>query len=518
MSFQAIGLSTVVTFYAIFFAVGAFAGRRRDHGATSNELLLASRQLPLLVGVLTMTATWVGGGYINGTAEYVYGNGLLYAQAPWGYALSLIVGGLVFAGPMRRLGFTTLMDLFERRYDKRIAAVLFVPALLGEIFWSAAILNALGTTLVTVLDLGDYVQEAILISAAIAVGYTVMGGLRSVSYTDTLQLFCIFAFLCLAIPFALEYTGGLEAVVSNYRSNFGENANLVPPAAAWTAQRGYFGWSWSDFSLLLIFGGIPWQVYFQRVLACRDDKTAVRFSILAGVGCLIIAVPAVLIGMIGTSVDWSTTAAQVPPESPSVILPYVLRFLTPPLIAALGLGAVAAAVMSSVDSSILSASSMFACNVYRPLLRESASDRELKIVLRFGVVAVGAAAAILALSVQSVYVLWALCGDLVYVILFPQLVAGLFLPGSNKIGAVAGIVVGFVLRAGGGEPLLGIPMLFPYPLVDAEGVSQFPFRTTAMLASLVTIIVVSMATRRWSAPRPLELAENSGDEAAARMP
>jgi len=40
------------------------------------------------------SATWVGGGYINGTAEVVYGSGLVWSQAPWGYALSLVVGEL----------------------------------------------------------------------------------------------------------------------------------------------------------------------------------------------------------------------------------------------------------------------------------------------------------------------------------------------------------------------------------------------------------------------------------------
>lgn len=42
------------------------------------------------------SATWVGGGYINGTAEIIYSNGLLWCQAPFGYALSLVFGNLSF--------------------------------------------------------------------------------------------------------------------------------------------------------------------------------------------------------------------------------------------------------------------------------------------------------------------------------------------------------------------------------------------------------------------------------------
>ena len=60
----------------------------------------------LFIGVFTMTATWVGGGYINATAQMVYSNGggLLWTQAPFGYAISLAIGGILFAEKMREKG------------------------------------------------------------------------------------------------------------------------------------------------------------------------------------------------------------------------------------------------------------------------------------------------------------------------------------------------------------------------------------------------------------------------------
>jgi len=115
-------------------------------------MVLAGRRLGLAVGVFTMTATWVDGGYLNGTAEATYGSGLLHVQAPWGYALSLVLGGLWFAPAMRRHGFTTLLDPFERRFGKNAAALLYIPALTGEVFWTAAVLMALGTTFGMLLD------------------------------------------------------------------------------------------------------------------------------------------------------------------------------------------------------------------------------------------------------------------------------------------------------------------------------------------------------------------------------
>ena len=56
--------------------------------------MLAGRNIGMFVGIFTMTATWVGGGYINGTAEVVFRDGLIWCQAPLGYALSLMLGKL----------------------------------------------------------------------------------------------------------------------------------------------------------------------------------------------------------------------------------------------------------------------------------------------------------------------------------------------------------------------------------------------------------------------------------------
>ncbi len=470
----------------LIFGVGVWAGRRRDDQTSRSQLLLAGRQLPLIVGVLTMTATWVGGGYINGTAEAVYDPdlGIVWTQAPWGYALSMVLGGLFFARRMRRANYTTLLDPFEERYGKATAAWLFFPALLGELFWSAAILVALGTTFATVLSFD--VTTSILISAAVAVGYTVIGGLWSVAYTDVVQLLCMLGGLCVAIPFAVSRVGGVDAVW--------EAAAVQMPAF----PTGAGIWPWMDMALLLCLGGIPWQVYFQRVLAARDERTAVRLSLAAAVGCLIMAVPAVVIGAVGIAADWSGTAAGEAP-APAMVLPSVLVELTPPVIAVIGLGAVAAAVMSSVDSSILSASSLFVWNVYRPLLRPAADDREIGRVVRVAVVVAGIAAACLALSVQSVYALWYLCADLVYVVLFPQLVMVLYSRRANRQGALCGAVVGLVLRLGGGEPFLGIPAWIPYPLTDADGQTSFPFRTFSMLAGVITIWLVSWLTAKMTA-------------------
>nr|WP_240511841.1 sodium:solute symporter family protein [Paludifilum halophilum] len=497
------GLFFMLISYALVYYIGAVtAGKKSDN---LSDMMLGGRQVPIWISMFTMAATWVGGGYINGTAESSYASGLVWVQAPWGYALSLIIGGIFYARKMRRYQFTTMLDPLEARFGDRVTGVLFLPALAGEIFWSGAILTALGTTFGTILGL-DF-TTSIILSAAIAVAYTVVGGLWSVVYTDVLQFGIIIVGLYLVVPFALGETGGFAQNWSNYvtgMEQMGSNfSSLIPPLDGWKdPDWGPYYWNWWDSALLLIFGGIPWQVYFQRVLSAKSEKTAMWLSILAGFWAIIAAIPAALIGVIGFNTDWAALGASEP-ETSALILPYVLRYLTPELIGALGLGALAAAVMSSVDSSILSASSLASWNVYRPLVKPKASGEQLQKIIKRSIVIIGVAATLIALNVKSVYELWYLSSDFVYCMLFPQLTMALFFKGANRYGSIAGLVVAFILRFGGGEPVLGIPQIIPYPMVE-DGAVLFPFRTLAMVSSLIAIYVVSKLTAKICPPRPLK--------------
>lgn len=484
------GIASMAVLYLLVFGIGMWASRPRTGGDASDldELMLAGRSLPIWVGLLTMTATWVGGGYISGTAEQTFSRGLLWgAQAGLGYAAALILGGLIFARVMRRHGFSTLVDPLEARYGRRAAAVLMIPAVLAEVFWSAAILVALGTTFGTVL--GIDLTTAILSSAVVAVAYTVFGGLRAVAYTDVVQLFLILVGLGLAIPFVVGAAGGLGA--------------LDPGPLRFETPRE--GIEYGDWMLVFILGGIPWNVYFQRILAAPSPRSAARTSIGAGVLCATMAVPPLLLGLAGRAIDWSsldTGGVDVVPllaENPALVLPFLLRYAVPLWIGMLGLGAIAAAVMSSVDSSILSGASLLAWNGYRRLLRPRATAAQITRLVRALVVVLGSLATALALTVSSVAALWYLCGDIVYTVLFPQLTLALFDRGANRTGAMCGLAVSVLLRLSAGEPTLGLPALLP--LLQLDG--PLPTRTLAMVAGLVTAVVVSRLTARRDPPRAL---------------
>ncbi|KAL1414951.1 hypothetical protein MTO96_029992 [Rhipicephalus appendiculatus] len=115
--------------------------------------------------------------------------------------------------------------------------------------------------------------------------------------------------------------------------------------------------------------------------------------------------------------------------------------------------------------------------------------------MRLAIVLVGALATFMALTAESIYGLWYLSSDLVYVILFPQLVCVVYLKEYvNTYGSFAAYVVGCFFRAGGGESILKIPPFIKYPFYDYENDKQlFPFRTFSMVLSFFTLLAVSGA-------------------------
>nr|XP_037276825.1 high-affinity choline transporter 1-like [Rhipicephalus microplus] len=491
MAINVPGLVAIVFFYLVILVVGIWAGRKggdQIKGSQSasvgeqSNIMLAGRNIGLFVGVFTMTATWVGGGYINGTAEVVYVSGLAWCQAPFGYAISLAIGGNLFAVKMRNAGYKTMLDPFQKHFGARMGGLLFLPALCGEVFWSAAILAALGATVEVILEFER--RESVIASACIALFYTFTGGLYSVAYTDVVQLVAIFFGLWLCLPFAMFHEA--VGVISYPKNDF-----------IGTVEWQDFGIYW-DSMLLLMMGGIPWQVYFQRVLSSRTAEGAELLSYMAALGCLFMAIPPVVIGAVAKAASKWTTAGYTKPvplvgEASSLTLPLVLQYLTPGFVSAMGLGAVSAAVMSSSDSSILSAASMFAWNIYRLTFRQQASEGEVIWIMRLSILVVGALATYMALTAESVYALWYLSSDLVYVILFPQLLSVVYLTDYvNTYGSLAAYLVGGFFRAAGGEALLGIPAFIYYPYYDDENqLQRFPFRTFAMCMCFITLLVVS---------------------------
>lgn len=123
-----------------------------------------------------------------------------------------------------------------------------------------------------------------------------------------------------------------------------------------------------------------------------------------------------------------------------------------------------------------------------------ASDSEIVWVMRSTIFVFGALATAMALLTHSVYGLWYLSSDLVYIIIFPQLLCVLFVKGTNTYGAIVGYLFGLLLRITGGEPYLQLKPLIFYPgwyKDEDRYIQRFPFKTMSMLTSFLTNIGVS---------------------------
>ncbi|XP_042146837.1 high-affinity choline transporter 1-like [Ixodes scapularis] len=215
--------------------------------------------------------------------------------------------------------------------------------------------------------------------------------------------------------------------------------------------------------------------------------------------CFFLTIPAALIGAASKTANFTAAGYPGPAvlDDSGAVIASAIRYMTPNTVSILGLAAITSAVLSSADSSMLSASTMITQNIYRTTLRPRATVLEIGLVLRLAIWIMGAVATVMALYVNSVSDFWALSSDAVYVLLFPQLV-GVFYARkrTNSYGSFIGFSVGALFRVLCGEPLVNLPVILKLPMYDERLGQQFPFRTLSMVLSFVTLMATSHLAKR----------------------
>ncbi|XP_034533905.1 high-affinity choline transporter 1-like [Notolabrus celidotus] len=486
------GLIMMVIFYLAVLGIGIWASlksRRMEKSSLGGQIevsFLANRKVSLAVGVFTMTATWVGGAFIIGVAETVFDptKGLLWALIPLQMSVSFIIGGLFFAKPMRDKNYVTMMDPFQRKYGKTLTAFLAIIPFISEMMWVPVTLISLGVTVSVFSDL--HLSVCIWISAAVAIIYTVLGGLYSVAFTDVIQLSLVFCSLWLCAPFVLA---------SNVYTDITQTAFNHTSRAPWLGRIEFHDvWRWIDNFLAMSVGNLAFQDFHQRTLSSSSTSTARMICFVAAGVVLILGIPPVLIGAVAASTDWNATSYGSPSPyergEAAMVLPIILLHLTPTPVFVVGMGAIAGAAMSSTDSCLLAATSIFTTNIYK-VVRHQASDQELQWVIRSSIVLVGIVGTSFTYLDTSILAFWILSSDLTYTIMLPQLICILFIRVSNPYGAITGYIIAFVMRVLCGEPVLNLPVILHFPgctLVDGVYVQRSPFKTICMLTSLVSIV------------------------------
>src|SRR5262245_14141078 len=352
---------------------------------TEADYLLGGRRLGFTMMTFSLFATWFGAEACLGAAGASYAHGLAGGRAdPFGYTICLLLMGVVFAIPLRRTGAFTLADVFRTRFSpltEKLVVVFLVPA---SVLWGAAQIRALGQVMSSLLGLP--LEAMIALAAGAVLLYTVTGGFRADVVTDLVQgIALIIGLLVLGVRVVIHPGGpaaAWHAAASHVAAHAGE------PVARESALVGLEAW------LVPIVGSITAQEMAARVMASRTPELARRTSIAAAAMYLAVGMVPLALGLLG--------AGRVPGlRDPEEVIPALARQHLNGFGSVMLIGALAAAIFSTVDSNLLSASSMVSHNVI--IAGRAMSERRRVAIARIGVLAAGLIAMVLAWTRDSIY-------------------------------------------------------------------------------------------------------------------
>jgi Na+/proline symporter len=355
-------------------AVGFWAARQIG---SEDDFLVAGRRLGPVLAASSIFATWFGAESCVGAAGSAYDHGLhADTTEPFAYGLCLVLMGLFFATRLHAARVTTLADYFAQRFGhgpERLVAVLLLPS---SLLWAAAQVRAFGHVVASNADGAVTETTATWIAAAVAILYTVSGGLLADVYTDVVQG----ALLLLGL--------GVLGIAVWQHLPAAETAAAATPAAA-AAATTLSGLDVAEAWAVPICGSIVAQEALSRCLAARSPGVARNAALWGGGVYLLVGLVPLSIGLVGPRLAPGLA-------DPETLLPHLSSTLLPAVLNLVFAGALISAILSTVDSCLLVASSI----VVRNLLprRGAGPDKGRLALARLAAAVAGGIALALALS------------------------------------------------------------------------------------------------------------------------
>jgi SSS family solute:Na+ symporter len=339
---------------------------------------------------------------------------------------------LTFLAPkFRAATVKTVPEFFRRRYGKATGLITAIIMLVPLIGLTEGQFVASATILSTMLGIGY--KPAIIIVAAVVIVYSVMGGLWSVTLTDFVQVFMIIIGMIIAIPFALNTAGGWDNVVANV------------PAETFNMFQGYTPVGVISLTIMYVATFTVGQEAVSRYYAARDGKAARQGSILAALINFIYAFVPAILGIITLALmNMGIFSAD---EFASVGARYALPVLAvrtmPGIICGLLFAGIISATMSSSDSDLLGAGSIFANDIYHAVLKPNADSKEVMHVTQITMVIVGLIAMFAALfNTTSLITILTFSFTLRAAGTFFPYVLGHYWKGGSSAGTIAALITG----------------------------------------------------------------------------
>ena len=377
-------LLALLAFLGLQLGIGMYLSKRI---ASEADYLIGGRSLGYTLTTFSLFATWFGAETVIGSSTTMYGEGFsLASPEPFGYGLCLVLMGALLARPLWNRGLTTLADLYRQRFGtgvERLAAVLLIPS---SVLWAGAQIRAFGQVLATASLLTP--ETGITIAALFVVAYTMYGGLLADAVTDVLQGIILTIGLVVTLWAVVARVGGPAEAVHLLATT--DRVNLTPAAAGpvWLAVE-----AWA----IPVIGSLTATEIVSRVIAARTATVAQRSSLAAGAMYM-------LVGSIPVVIALLAGALVTDLSNPEQLLPTIARDSLPPVLFAVFAGGLIAAILSTVDSTLLVASGLLSHNLIVPLAK--VQDEALKVrIARAGVVGFGVLAWFLALNSDGVFAL-----------------------------------------------------------------------------------------------------------------
>ncbi|MGH8179307.1 MAG: sodium/proline symporter PutP [Steroidobacter sp.] len=443
-------IGTIVVYMSVCLVLGYIAWRRTANLA---DFILGGRSLGSWVTALSAQATDMSGWLLMGLPGLAYASGF---DAMW-MAGGLIIGTWAnwrfVAAPLRARtealeNSLTLPDYFERRFNDRSRLLRTITALLilvFFIFYTSSGFVAAGKLFQTLFGI-EYAW-AMFWGSIVMLAYTFFGGFLAVSWSDVLQGSLMFGALVLVAVLGLGLAGGVNETFAAIQAR---DPTLLDPAIGANGQAlGAIG----VISLVAWGLGYPGQPHIlARFMAIKSPAQLTTARRVAMSWVITVLSAAMIVGVTGVLVlDQQLQGG----DAEKVFILMSTTFLHP-VLAGVCLAGILAAVMSTAAAQLLVASSAFAQDLYKGLVRPASSGKELLWVGRGAVLTVSVLAFVLALNPDSTVldlVAWAWAG---FGSAFgPAIVLSLYWPRMTRNGALAGMVVGgltvIVWKQGAGE-------------------------------------------------------------------
>ncbi|ART61991.1 sodium/proline symporter PutP [Kushneria marisflavi] len=478
---------SLFAYFALMIAIGVYA--MRTSTSTSEDYMLGGRTLSPQVAALSAGASDMSGWLLLGLPGAMFASGLGSAWIGVGLLVGAFFNWLLVAPRLREQtvhygNAITIPAFLANRFPTRAMSLRVVSAIVIVVFFSiytasglvagGKLFQSAFAGLINIGGLGDY-GTGIVITLGVVLVYTVVGGFLAVSLTDFVQG-CIMMLALVIMPAVVLFGEGGGGF-----SQAAQTLNEVDPTLlSWTDGLTFIGWLSAVTWGLGYFGQPHIIVRFMAIRSLKDVPVARNIGMS---WMLISMIGAVSLGIFGRAYA-VRNGMQI--EDPETIFIILANLLFHPLVTGFLYAALLAAIMSTISSQLLVASSSLTEDFYRLFLRKEASEKEAVTVGRVSVLLVGIVAAIIASDPNSqvlglVSNAWAGFGAA----FGPLILLSLMWSRTNGAGAIAGMVVGAV------TVMVWIALGWNAAFLGGPGVYEI---IPGFIASFIAIVVVSRAT------------------------